>query len=129
MSAIVEMPTELKPCESCGHEPDPARRYAWLAGCPDGHVFHVWNDLDWLATKLVHEWPDRTYSALRLDEWKGSADLVLAWLDACHEGRTTRLPALTDEMVRFSTVLRHEHRDETTGDITVTYSFPPIERG
>lgn len=123
-----EMPKELLPCETCGHKPDEAKRLAWLAGCPDGHVLHMWFDINYLAEKLVHIWPDRTYSALRVPtDCKPTEDLMTAWLDWAHDGKTTRRPAYTNEIPVYDDVIATRTQDPVTGDTTVTYTFP--ERG
>lgn len=130
MVAAPEMPKDLQACESCGHVPEEAKRYAWLAGCPKGHVFHLWFDINWLAYQMVHEWMgDQTYSALKIGDHRIDEATILEWLDAVHAGKIQRRPKVWGEMAQFDDLIREQNVNPINGDITVTYRLPLLEGG
>ncbi len=99
MVMTATLPTALQPCETCGHQPEPAKRLRYLAGCPDDHRFEMQFNILHMQDEMAHLWPDQTYSAIRLGH--GDAQTILAWLDACHAGRTPRRLHVLNEQIVF----------------------------
>ena len=125
MAISAAMPKELLPCETCGHRPNEAKRYAWLAGCPDDHEVVEYFEIAWLVHRYAHVWSDNTYSAIEIDYSGGVAEpLILEWLDACHAGKTIRHQRDYGVQITFERPVVDHRTDPVTGDTTVTYRLP-----
>lgn len=127
MVSMVELPKDLRPCETCGRAPDTAKRSAWLAGCPDDHTVREWFNVLWLALDVVHLWPDRTYAAIRIEHHVADDDLILRWLDSVHAATVPRRQYEPGQEVIFDCPTPEYTPNPATGDVTVTWRLPTVE--